>query len=167
MPQAKSKPSEIAAEAKRLYIPHVAQTLPQFPARSILYPDSSKMTDIPRPSGKRLRVAVIEGEPVDVALDWHDSNCPDSTAGNALKSTISGSSIPVVNMANEKRPGGDWESGLLAPEECLCRRSTLSQALGAPCSPTPKASHYPLKTTGGLYSPSVGLFSHPSRLKSC
>ena len=156
MPQAKSKPSEIAAEAKRLYIPHVAQSHPQFPARSVLYPDSSKLVNMPRPSGKRLRVAVIEGEPVAVALDWHDSNCAESAAGSALKSSISGSSIPIVNMANEKRPGGDWESGLLAPEECLCRRSTLSQALSAPCSSSPKVAHYPLKTTGGIYSPSIG-----------
>ena len=162
MPQAKSKPSEIAAEAKRLYIPHVAHTCPQFPARSILYPDSSKLKTPPLSNGKsqnhekRLRVAVIDGDPVDVALDWHDSNCRDSAAGSTSKSNIAGSSIPVVNMANEKRAGGDWESGLIAPEECLCRRSTLAQALVAPSSSSPKVAHYPLKTTGGIYSPSVG-----------
>ncbi|KAL9124209.1 MAG: hypothetical protein Q9217_006438 [Psora testacea] len=158
MPQAKSKPSDIAAEAKRLYIPHVAHTYPQFPARSTLYPDSSKLKGAPRASGKKLRVAVIEGDPVDVALDWHDSNCKDSAAGSTSKSNIAGSSIPVVSMANEKRAGGDWESGLIAPEECLCRRSTLSQALTTPCSSSPKGPHYPIRTTGGIYSPSVVVF---------
>ena len=165
MPQAKSKPSEIAAEAKRLYIPHVAHTCPQFPARSILYPDSSKLRNelkcTSHHTQKRLRVAVIDGDPVDVALDWHDSNCRDSAAGSTSKSNIAGSSIPVVNMANEKRAGGDWESGLIAPEECLCRRSTLAQALVAPYSSSPKVAHYPLRTTGGIYSPSIGRCSIP------
>ena len=155
MPQAKSKPSDIAAEAKRLYIPHIAHTYPHFPARSIAYLESPK----PRESlrlGKKLRVAVIEGDPVDVALDWHDSNCRESAAGNTSGAIIAGSSIPVVSMANEKRAGGDWESGLIAPEECLCRRSTLSQALTTPSSSTAKVPHYPIRTTGGIYSPSVG-----------
>lgn len=157
MPQTKSKPSEIAAEAKRLYIPHVAHAYPQFPARSTLYSDSTKLIGSARASGKKLRVAVIDGDPVDVALDWHDSNCKDSASGSTSKSTIAGSSIPVVNMANEKRAGGDWESGLIAPEECFCRRSTLAQALTTPCSSAGKVAHYPIKTTGGIYSPSVGM----------
>ncbi|KAL9098696.1 MAG: hypothetical protein Q9163_005689 [Psora crenata] len=158
MPQAKSKPSDIAAEAKRLYIPHIAHSYPQFPARSTVYPDSSKLKGALRTGGKKLRVAVIEGDPVDVALDWHDSNCKDSAAGSTSKSSIAGSSIPVVSMANEKRAGGDWESGLMAPEECLCRRSTLSQALTTPCQSSPKVPHYPILTTGGIYSPTVVVF---------
>jgi len=156
MPQIKSKPSEIAGDAKRLYIPHCAHAYPQFPARSIVYTDSSKLRLSRSNSGRKLRVAVIEGDPVDVALSWHDSNCKDTAAGSTSRSGIAGGSIPVVNMANEKRAGGDWESGLIAPEECLCRRSTLSHALTTPSSSTPKAPHYPIRTAGGIYSPSVG-----------
>ena len=156
MPQAKVKPSDIAAEAKRLYIPHVAAEFPQFPARSVSYPDTAGLKSIPRSNCEKLRVAVIDGDPVDVALDWHDANCKESAAGSASSSSVSGSSIPVVNMANERRPGGDWESGLIAPEECLCRRSTLAQALISPLSNSPKALHYPIRTTGGIYSPHVG-----------
>lgn len=156
MPQARSKPSDIAAEAKRLYIPHIAHTYPQFPARSMSYPDSSKLrASLKGVSACKLRVAVIAGDPVDVALDWHDTNCKDTAAGSTSSSGIAGSKIPVVNMANEKRPGGDWESGLIAPEECFCRRSTLAQALITPCASS-KAPHYPIRTTGGIYSSSVG-----------
>lgn len=158
MPHAKSKPSDIAAEAKRLYIPHILQTYPQFPARSMAYPNTDKLRVTKASPGLRLRIAVIEGDPVDVALDWHDSNCKDTAAGSTSKSNVSGSSIPVVSMANEKRPGGDWESSTIAPEECLCRRSTLVQALVTPSSTSSPGPHYPLRATGGIYSPSVGKF---------
>lgn len=157
MPPARVKPSDIAAEAKRLYIPHVTLTCPQFPARSTSYPDASSLKNGPKAGREKLRVAVIDGDPVDVALDWHDANSKDTAAGSASSSSVIGSSIPVVNMANEKRAGGDWESGLIAPEECLCRRSTLAQALMTPCSSSTKTPHYPMRTAGGIYSPSVGM----------
>lgn len=157
MPQTKSKPSEIAGEAKRLYIPHIIQTCPQFPARSMAYPDTTKMR-LPSNAGTRrkLRIAIIEGDPVDVALDWHDSNCRDTPTGSTAKSNIAGASIPVVCMANEKRAGGEWESSTMAPEECLCRRSTLVQALTNPSAASNSGPHYPMRTTSGIYSPSVG-----------
>ena len=154
MPQAKIKPSDIAAEAKRHYIPLIAQKCPQFPARSIVYSDGSILKNASAPSRtEKTRIAVIDGDPVDVALEWHDSNFSE---GSASRSSMAGSAIPIVNMANEKRAGGDWESGLIAPEECLCRRSTLAQALVTPCSTSSKNPHYPIRTTGGIYSPSVG-----------
>ena len=161
MPQTKSKPSEIAAEAKRLYIPHIIQTYPQFPARSTAFADTTKLRISPNIGLKRkLRIAVIEGDPVDVALDWHDSNCKDDPTGST---DIAGSSIPIVCMANEKRAGGEWESSTIAPEECLCRRSTLVQALTTPCSASTHVPHYPMRTTSGIYSPSVG----ESSFKDC
>ena len=156
MPQAKIKPSDIATEAKRLYIPQAIDTCPQFPASSIAYPDASELKGYGKRNHQKLRVAVIEGDPVDVALEWHDFNCKDTAAGSASRSSIAGSTIPLVNMANEKRAGGDWESGLIAPEECLCRRSTLAHALVTPSSSSPKTTHYPIRTSGGIYSPSVG-----------
>jgi hypothetical protein len=42
-------------------------------------------------------LAIIEGDPVDVALDWATTNKKEGE-------------IPVINMANDKKPGGDWES---------------------------------------------------------
>ncbi|MCJ1282780.1 hypothetical protein MMC26_002106 [Xylographa opegraphella] len=99
---------------------------------------------------RRLRVAVINGDPIDVALDWHEydrSTCPKE--GVSSHQGQEEMPIPVVNMANEKRPGGDWESGVLAPEENMC-------AIGS--------SNYPIPTTGGIYSPYVVVFrSGPDR----
>ena len=151
MPPTKLKPSDVAGEAKRTYIPYIEQKYPEYPPRSFLYPDSSKLriSDSITPA-KKLRVAVIDGDPIDVALDWNDCNHREASL---LGSHVENRPIPVVNMANEKRAGGDWESGLIAPEECLCRRSNLVHTLTMPAS---QSSHYPIPTTGGIYSPHVG-----------
>lgn len=158
MPQAKPKPSEIASEAKKTYTPFIQAKYPQFPPVSISYPDSSRIRLPSRANaGRKLRVAVIDGDPVDVALDWHDSNIRDRGAATALASSHP-TAIPVVSMANEKRAGGDWESGLIAPEECLCRRSNLAKVLTTPSQASGQVPHYPIRTTGGIYSPNVGTF---------
>lgn len=155
MPQAKLKPSDIAAEAKRMYIPYIEQKLPQYPPRSCFYSDSSDLRlGFKNDAKRKLRVAVIDGDPVDVALDWYDCNVKAPIENARDKD---GGRIPVVSMANEKRAGGDWESGLLAPEECLCRRSNLVRALTTPWDHSNHASHYPIPPTGGIYSPHVGL----------
>lgn len=152
MPPTKLKPSEIAGEAKRTYIPYIEQKYPEYPVRSYLYPDSSKIRALgPTNPARKLRVAVIDGDPVDVALDWSEHNNREATHAGAQAEY---GRIPVVNMANEKRAGGDWESGLLAPEENLCRRSNLVHTLTLPAS---QSSHYPIPTTGGIYSPHVGM----------
>ena len=160
MPQAKVKPSDIAAEAKRTYLPYIEQKFPQFPSKSYLYADSSKIrvgSSVIR--SRRLRVAVIDGDPVDVALDWFEYNKKSGNASKIAGKQKEGEPIPVVSMANEKRAGGDWESGLSAPEECLCRRSNLVQALtnlAKSCGPPNQPARYPIQTTGGVYSPHVG-----------
>lgn len=146
MPQAKLKPSDIAAEAKRIYIPWIEQTEP--PTISCFYGDSSDIRlECKKEAKSRPRIAVIDGDPVDVALDWYEYEAP--------KKKDKEWRIPVVNMANEKRAGGDWESGLIAPEECLCRRSNLVRALTMPSDQFPQISHYPIPPTGGIYSPKV------------
>jgi len=155
MPQAKPKPSEIAAEAKRVYIPMAEKHYGNY--GSVLYSDSSYLPVKPEArSRNRPRVAVMDGDAIDVALGWQTYNSQNSN---------STTKIPVVNQANEKRAGGDWESGLLAPEESFARRSTLVRALTTPSSAytTVPVSHYPIPQRGGMYSPSVGMNS-PFRL---
>lgn len=141
------KPSKIATEAKRIYIPWIARNLGRsYPTCSILHADplpitaESKMKTITWP-----RIAVMEGDPVDVALSWNQYN----------QRTGQRTQIPVVNMANEKQPGGDWETGLIAPEECFARRSNLVGVLTRPYEAGSK-EHYPIPQRGGIYSPSVG-----------
>ncbi|KAL0259986.1 hypothetical protein SLS55_005729 [Diplodia seriata] len=148
MPQAKPKPSEIAAEAKKTYIPYIEKRMPEHPARSILISDSAEIPIRPDCKSKqRLRVAVIDGDPVDVALDWYQYGRQNGTI------TSSAQRVPVVNMANEKRAGGDWESGLLAPEECFARRSNLVHSLVTPWSgyATAAHGHYPIPQRGVVY----------------
>ena len=155
MPQARLKPSEVAAEAKKKYFPYISRLMPQLPLRSYLHPDSHAIR-VARElrSRQRTRVAIIDGDPVDVAIDWYESLPRDDTDNSAL------SGIPVVNMANEKRPGGDWESGQIAPEECLARRSTLMAALLSSWNPSNAVQPYhPLPQKGGLYSPNIGKIS--------
>lgn len=157
MPQIKPKPSEIAAEAKRTYIPYIEQKLPQFPAKSFLHAETTSLsTDSAKSQEKRLRVAVIDGDPVDVALGWSDSNARTNEREDQQSPGCEAARIPVVSMANEKRAGGDWESGLMAPEECLCRRSNFVHALTTPWTASAQPCHYPIPTKGGIYSPYVG-----------
>ncbi|KAF2096529.1 hypothetical protein NA57DRAFT_58438 [Rhizodiscina lignyota] len=154
MPPAKPKPSDIASEAKRIYIPHIAQYMPDESPTSVQIPDSSYYpVESSKRSQHRLRVAIIDGDPVDVALDW-------STYTQQNNALTQPPKIPVVNMANEKRPGGDWESGLLAPEECFCRRSNLIHALLSTkyIFNASESSQYPLPQRGGIYSPHVVIF---------
>lgn len=108
MPPSKPKPAEIAAEAKRSYIPYIREKLQKWPAHSYLIADSAVMRCSPQPETTRLLIGVFEGDPVDVALDF---------------TADTGRDMPVINMANDKRPGGDWDqSATMAFEECFCRR---------------------------------------------
>ena len=154
MPQSRPKPSEIAAEAKRTYMPHVATHYIRNPTTSYLYPDGSaiKISSDKR-SPQRLRVAVVEGDPVDYALGWYQYLLESSGRHSTKR-------IPVVNMANEKRAGGDWESGLMAPEECFARRSNLVHALTMPWNTQMGRDDgfYPIPQRGGIYSPEVCKF---------
>ncbi|KAI9750030.1 MAG: hypothetical protein M4579_006636 [Chaenotheca gracillima] len=155
MPMAKAKPADIAGEAKKTYIPYVDKMMPQWAARSYLYSDPADLKVNNNSRFNRLRVAVIDGDPLDVALDWYEANLNSASSLSYGSTTIDCPRIPVVNMANEKRPGGDWESGLMAPEECLCRRTNLVQALTRPMDPYATYAHYPIPQMGGIYSPSV------------
>lgn len=150
MPAAKLKPSEVASEAKRIYVPYIKQKYgDKWPAYSYLVADSSLVKCQPQ-DDFRLRVAVIEGDPVDVALDWCQDNRKSATDGETARP------IPIINMANDKTAGGDWESGIMAPEENLARRSNLVATLVTPGPGGYSSANYPIPQKGGIYSPHVG-----------
>ena len=155
MPRTKPKPSEIALQNKTDFIPPIVARYPQL-IRSIVYPDTKDLRVSEDKSRKRkLRIAMVEGDLVDVALSWHDSNCSSGLVEDAPG--IIGSSIPIVCAANDNRAGGEWETNIVAPEECLSRRSTLVQALTTPYETSYDKSPYPMNARSGIYSPSVGI----------
>ncbi|KAF1817652.1 hypothetical protein P152DRAFT_25736 [Eremomyces bilateralis CBS 781.70] len=171
MPHSRPKPSEIAAEAKKHYIPWLNAHFDQYPARSFFISDGATFAVSPSKRNHwNLSIAVVDGDPVDAALVLYQHNA----AQEALKGKQA-SLIPVINTANERRPGGDWESGIMAPEECLARRSNLVKALVTAWSGHgAESKHYPIPPRGGLYSPSIMVFrngpdqytpwSHPQML---
>jgi hypothetical protein len=156
MPQARPKPSEIAAEAKRVWMPYIWKNYIRDSKTSYLYPDATQIRiNLDKRSSQRTRVAVMEGDPVTYALGWYQSIAnadPDCKR------------IPVINVANEKRAGGDWESGLMAPEECFARRSNLVHALTMPWNAQlgREENFYPIPQKGGIYSPQVCKQQRPS-----
>ena len=123
MPPSKPKPSEIAAEAKKNYIPYIRDNFSdRWPPTSYLcFSDSLHAKAPPRwESGERMNElmyharfgmlnpctprsygfdtssAFYERDPVDLAIEWAAGESP----------------IPVIMPAHDKRPGGDWEAGL-------------------------------------------------------
>ena len=55
--------------------------------------------------------------------------------------------VAVLNLASERSPGGGWQKGALAQEECLCYRSSLYLSLSD--------TIYPLPSLGAIHSPNV------------
>ena len=157
MPPSRPKPSEIAVEAKRIWMPHIWKHYIRDSKTSYLYPDSAQIRiNVDKRSSQRTRVAVMEGDPVNYALGWYQS---------AVNADPDCKRIPVINVANEKRAGGDWESGLMAPEECFARRSNLVHALTMPWNAQlgREENYYPIPQTGGIYSPEVCMLIYQQR----
>lgn len=63
--------------------------------------------------------------------------------------------IPFICAANDRRPGGDWETGSTGYEEKLCRRSNLSATLATPLPETGEETNYPIPLAGGIFSDAV------------
>ncbi|KAK4143056.1 uncharacterized protein C8A04DRAFT_12690 [Dichotomopilus funicola] len=147
--RSKPKPSEVASEAKRVYIPTIRNNysstwstcsyIYQQPLLQINF--TERPLDLSPP-----QFFVRSGDPVNIVLDWVDSvQC----------------AIPFICAANDKRPGGDWETGVVGYEERLCRRSTLAACLATPGEGSPDASHYPLPACAGILSQHVVVFRGP------
>ncbi|KAM7187437.1 hypothetical protein V8F33_011253 [Rhypophila sp. PSN 637] len=144
----KPKPSEVASETKKYYIPLIKK-LDHFQVHSYAFPQplaqcvfNDRPVDLSPP-----KFYVNQGDPVDCALNW---------------ATQENGRIPFICAANDKRAGGDWETGVLGYEERLCRRSTLAYNL---VTPGPGSAggieHYPIPTYGAIVSNDVVVFRGP------
>ena len=144
MPEKIVKLGNIALDVKKFFLPYIESKYPQLPP-SILYKDFRKLPAAgdSQSSKSKLLVAVIDRDPVDAALKWREEN-----AENAEGSEIAVKAIPFARKTQE---------------EDICQRSNLARALTSPS----KGSHYPIPSTGGIYSPSVGMYFEAACLNKC
>jgi uncharacterized protein (TIGR02452 family) len=98
---------------------------------------------------------VEAGDPVMRAIycGVSESEANDAVGGPKVR-------VPFICAANERRPGGDWETGCSGYEEKLCRRSNLSATLSTPW-PNTTPNNYPIPSEGGLLSNSVVVYRGP------
>lgn len=149
----KPKASEVAAETKKYYIPLIRKNYgSSWPTVSYLYHQPIQQLTISRclsnfPSPPTFHVTC--GDPVDFALRMAASET--TRTGEDVR-------VPFICAANEKRPGGDWETGVVGYEERLCRRSTLSAALSTPGPRSDVSTNYPIPCEGGILSNYVVVF---------
>ncbi|KAG6022567.1 hypothetical protein E4U41_002232 [Claviceps citrina] len=153
------KPSEIAADTKRNFIPLVnANYAEMFPPFSFLYKQPTTELEIPRRnlSTRPPVIRVEAGDPVMAAISYAaaDSQASEAMGGPRVR-------IPFICAANERRPGGDWETSCSGYEEKLCRRSNLSATLSSPWPETQVVSNYPIPSTGGILSDAVVVYRGP------
>ncbi|KAK3384963.1 hypothetical protein B0H63DRAFT_175322 [Podospora didyma] len=142
----KPKPQDVASETKRRYIPIIRdQHADRWKTYSYIYHNPlmqinfvERPLDLPPP-----QFYVYTGDPVDCALNW------------ARQSAFS---VPFICPANDRRPGGDWETGVAGYEERLCRRSTLSATMATPRPGSAAGAHYPIPGCGAIFSPEVVVF---------
>ena len=66
--------------------------------------------------------------------------------------------VLMLNTANDHKPGGEWEGGVLAQEESNARRTNLVQALVSLDPASGRQTYYPLVGPSGVYSPNVVIF---------
>ncbi|KAI0202145.1 hypothetical protein F4808DRAFT_80160 [Astrocystis sublimbata] len=150
MPPSKPKPIEVAAEAKRYYIPIIrSEYAHQWPTYSYLF--QKPLEQIPlQLVGPSLPPTpdfyVYVEDPVDFAISWRER----------IQTRI-----PFICAANDKRAGGDWETGAVGYEERLCRRSNLSATLSTPGPGSQVDCNYPIPSEGGIYSEFVVVFRGP------
>ncbi|KAK3319925.1 hypothetical protein B0T19DRAFT_467840 [Cercophora scortea] len=145
----KPKPSEVAAEAKKHFIPLIRnEYASKWNPMSYIYEQPlAQITFLERPLDvSPPQFTVTYGDPVDYALAW---------AAQAQ------APIPFICAANDKRPGGDWETGVVGYEERLCRRSTLSANLATPGPGVRTVDHYPIRSSAAILSHDVVVFRGP------
>jgi hypothetical protein len=163
------KPSEVASEAKRYYIPLIRKEYAAAWATSsyIYHQPLLQINFLERPADlapphfcehdtmtsqhrqllrSNRNSDVYNGDPVDFAVSWvAQAQC----------------AIPFICAANDKRPGGDWETGVVGYEERLCRRSTLAACLATPGEGSSVNNHYPIPICAGILSRDVGQLCSP------
>ncbi|KAI5467977.1 hypothetical protein BGZ63DRAFT_399510 [Mariannaea sp. PMI_226] len=147
------RPSEVAADTKKNFIPLVKKSYAEiFPPHSYLYrqPITQLIIQRRKPSTHPPGFRIDLGDPVMKALGYAhaDTQASEAAGGPRIR-------VPFICAANERRAGGDWETGCVGYEEKLCRRSNLSATLNTPWPGSQETSNYPIPSQGGILSDSV------------
>ncbi|KAH6654676.1 hypothetical protein BKA67DRAFT_286983 [Truncatella angustata] len=150
MPSSRPKPSDVAAETKKNEIPEIRAKYSQiWPCHSYLFQSPAQELVLDPRTNQSLPAPIFSvhhADPVDFTINWErDSGCR----------------IPLICAANDRRPGGDWETGVVGYEERFCRRSNLSACLATPGPGSSVGSNYPIPSEGGIYSEFVVVFRGP------
>ncbi|EMD68656.1 hypothetical protein COCSADRAFT_134641 [Bipolaris sorokiniana ND90Pr] len=147
--------AKVAHETKAV-LPDILADIPNFDAtKSSLtkLDDTDALSPADCPGFKsKASIKVLDMDSFDAALHLdptynvqkHLTSSPPTPQAPASNSVL------VLNLASERSPGGGWQKGALAQEECLCYRSSLSLSL--------PRSFYPLPTLSAIYTPNVVLF---------
>lgn len=105
--KSKPKASKVAAVTRRHYIPLIKdQYAHLYKTCSVLYPqplNNLSLQSIPQRYNRLPTFFVREGDPAMTAIGW--ANHPDGHV-----------SVPFICSANDKRPGGHWETSAVGSE---------------------------------------------------
>ena len=130
-----------------------------FPPYSLLYPRPTEDLDIQRLTlSTRPPTFIVESsDPVSRAIHCGgaETQASEAVGGPRIR-------IPFICAANDRRPGGDWETGCSGYEEKLCRRSNLSATLANPWPGLGEPSNYPIPSEGGILSDTVVVCRGPA-----
>ncbi|KAL5601417.1 hypothetical protein BROUX41_002596 [Berkeleyomyces rouxiae] len=138
------RPNDIASQTKRRYIPTIIDKYSKrWPQYSTTYRASDYASDQRLvPSAPQPPTFIVEANDPVSSVVYH--------------SHVQDQPFAYLCGAHAKKPGGDWDTGVLGSEEELCRRSSLSASLAA------VARFYPLPGDGAIFSPNVVVFRGPA-----
>lgn len=153
------RPSDVAADTKRNFIPAVRSKYSEtYPPVSHIYRHPATALEITRRTcNTRPPAFYVEmADPVSktISCSMSDSQASEAQGGPLVR-------VPFISAANERRPGGDWETGCSGYEEKLCRRSNLSAILGAPSRESGVETFYPIPSDACLFSENVIVYRGP------
>lgn len=141
-------------ENKRLFASITEEHASQGASSSAMFFDSQLPPLDPSkslPEGSKAKIKVINGDTFVVAREMMGVEGKEAVGKTA-----------VLNLASDEYPGGGWETGSCAQEECLCYSSTLFHTI----SQASIIRNYPWPNTGpgsaaGIFSEGVVVFRGP------